>query len=161
MFAGCDFEEQKPGIATIKNTSTNFDVAYVLGDYPEKTIVKETTDSFDRPLYAYVKFYEPSKRMLLQTEYPYKNDAVYTFSERKNYAVKVNNATGENVSLSADGWMEDMEGILPGNEDDANHVGIIYTDKPVFLVATESGFPAEVVYNFTNDIFLATIRWGN
>jgi hypothetical protein len=129
LIFGCDFEEQKPGVSTIKNTSENFDVIYQFKDELERTIEKGNEDSFERPLYDYIKSYEPSKRVLLNTEYPHKNDIVYTFSERNSYTVKVNNAIGENITLSADGWMDVMIDIMPGNTDDANHTGKIYTNR--------------------------------
>ncbi|MDR2942367.1 MAG: hypothetical protein LBV17_07235 [Treponema sp.] len=119
----CDSEEQKPGISTIKNISTNFDVTYRFKDDFEYTTVKNSESTFERSLYDYIKSYEPSKRVLLKTEYPHKNDIIYTFNERNSYTVKVNNATGENVTLSADGWMDIMTDITNGNADDDNHTG--------------------------------------
>jgi hypothetical protein len=162
MFTGCDFEEQKPGISTIKNTSANFDVSYHFKDNLPHITTKNSENTYERPLYDYIQSYEPSKRVLLKTEYPHENDVVYIFSERQSYTVKINNAIGENVTfLSAGGWIDEMKDIMPGSADDANHTGRIYTDKPVFTVTTASGFPAEVAYNFINDTFMVTIKWGN
>jgi len=158
---GCNFEEQNPGITTVKNTSTNFDVTYQFKDKLDRTIVKGNEESFRRPLYDYINSYEPSKRVLLNTKYPHKNDVIFTFSERNSYEIKVNNAIGENATLSANGWMEVMDNITPGNTDDANHKGRIYTDKPNFTVLTTSGFPAEIIYNFSSNVFLVTIRWSS
>jgi len=106
---GCDIEEQKPGISTVKNTSTNFDVDYqFFKDKSEYTITKGSNTSFERPLYDYIQSYKPSKRVILNTQYPHKNDVIYTFSERKSYSIKVRNNTGENITLSADGWMDNI-----------------------------------------------------
>jgi len=155
----CGFEEQEPGTASIKNLSINFDVTYKLGNMEEAVIQKGSEDTFAlNALYITMKVYEPSKRVKLQTKHPYKNDIICTFSDRDNYTVKVNNTTGENVTLGADGWMNVMANIEPGNTNDANHTGRIYTDSPNFSVDTTSGFPAEVVYNFSGDTFMVTIR---
>jgi len=155
LIFGCNSEEQEPGISTIKNTSENFDVTYQFKDNLERTIAKGAEDSFERPLYDYIKSYEPSKRVSLNTQYPYKNDAVYTFSERQSYTVKVRNTTGEKVNLSADGWMNDMNDI---QTDDTEHTEKIYTNTPNFKVTTESGFPAEVDYNFIDGKCMVVIK---
>jgi len=157
---GCDIEEQKPGISTIKNTSANFDVTYKFNkDKLERIITKESEDSFERPLYDYIESYEPSKRVLLSTQYPHKNDVIYTFNERDSYTIQVNNTIGENATLGADGWMDTMTDITPGFTDDANHTGKIYNNKPNFTVTTTSGFPAEASYNFIDNIYMVVIKF--
>ena len=162
LLVSCDIEDQKPGIATIKNNSVNFDVVYVFGYPPTETkaITKNSINNFERPLYAYVKSYEPSKRVSLKTEYPYKNDATYTFSEKESYSVKVINKTGETVVLSADGWMDDID-LTAVPDEQSKSDWLIYTDKPNFTAAPANGFPADVIYNFENDVFRVTIRWSN
>ena len=159
LFFGCDIEEQKPGISTIRNTSENFDVNYKFKDNIDRTIAKGSEEFYNQPLYDYIIVYEPSKRVFLNTQHPHKNDAIYTFNEIDNYLVKVNNTISENVSLSADGWMDIMTDITQGYIDDANHTGKIYSKKPNFTVTTASGFPAEAVYNFINDTFFVIIKY--
>jgi len=158
LFFGCDIEEQKPGISTIKNTSETFNVNYKFKDNIDHVIAKKSEENYDRPLNDYIVSYEPSKRVLLDVKFPYKNDVIYTFIERDSYIVKVKNTIGENATLSADGWMDTMIDIIPEYTDDANHTGIIYSIKPNFTVTTVSGFPAEAVFNLINDTFMVVIK---
>lgn len=104
--------------------------------------------------------YEPEE--LVYVSY---SDDIYTFydiplSEVKSYVVKVRNMTGEKVTLKAGVWMDDMIDIEPGYEDDANHTGIIYTDKPDFIVTTRSGFSAVINYTFVDNTFMVVIDYG-
>lgn len=161
LLVSCGFEDQKPGTATVRNISTNYDVTYKLTWTQEvtKVIEKDSTDTFERPLWADITSYEPSKRISLKIQYPHNNDAIYTFSEKDSYVVRVNNTIGENASLQADGWMDAMVNITPGSTNDANHNGKVYTKTPIFLVTTTSGFPAEASYTFSSDVFMVTIKW--
>ena len=165
LIISCSFDLDKPGPgnATIKNTSSTFDVTYKIGDMQEETILAGETKNFGRPAYAYMKYYEPTKRVSLKVEYPHDNDMVCTFTEHKSYSVRVNNTIGEEATLKADGWMDEMASILPGNDDDVNHNGTIYTRSPKFSVTTQSGFPAEAVFNFdeNTDTFLVLVRWSS
>ena len=170
LFFGCGntgLYDQKPGTATVKNLSPNFDIIYKYKNIPEtKTVLRSSDDTFNRgALYTSIEYFyadtiensAPSKRVFLKTEYPHDNDAVYTFNEYDSYEVKVNNRLGEDATLSADGWMDNMADIPDGDADDDAHTGKIYTANPVFS-ATAGGFPAEVVYSFTGDTFMVTIR---
>jgi len=161
LFLGCNIEEQKPGISTIKNTSTNFDVNFKFKDNIDHTIVKGNEKTYFQPLHDYIVSYEPSKRVLLNTKYPHENDVVYTFTERQSYTVKVNNTIGENVTLSAGGWMDKMIDIANGDGDDDNHTGKVYTDKPDFEVVSSNGYPAKAVCNFKANTFKVIIAWGD
>ena len=158
-----DFEIQKPGTITVKNDS-DFDVTYQIGNMPAADTVTPGEDrTYNLPLYSYMKSYDNDKRVTLKTEYPNKNDIRYTFNNRNSYTVKVNNTLEEDAALSADGWMDEMEGIPPGAADDALHTGKIYTDTPTFTVTATSGFPAEAAYTLLTeeDTFMVTISWGS
>jgi len=159
IIIGCDIEEQKPGVSTIKNTSANFDVSYQFKDEIERIIAKESEDSFERPLYDYIKLYEPSKRVLLNTQYPHKNDVIYTFSERQSYAVKVINTTAENITLSADGWMEKIN-LSDISTEQSDPTWLVYTDKPNFNATSSSGYPVNASYNLSENIFKIVISLG-
>jgi len=160
LILGCDIEEQKPGISTIKNTSANFDVVYKFKDNIEHTIVKQSEQSCAQPRYDYINSYEPSKRILLNTQYPHKNDVIYTFRERQSYAVKAKNTLGENVTISADGWMDDINLTSVSTEQSAS-TWLIYTDKPNFRAISSSGYKAKVSYNFDGSTFFIVITWGD
>jgi len=160
LFIGCNIEEQKPGVSTVKNTSVNFDVVYQFKDDIDHIITKASEESFERPLYDYIKLYEPSKRVLLNTQYPYKNDVIFTFSERQSYIVRVINTTAENITLSADGWMENID-LTDVSAEQSDSTWLIYTDKPDFKAASLSGYPAKASYNFDGNIFKIVIGWGD
>jgi len=161
-FISCDIKEQEPGIATIVNESSNFDVEYIFAHLPKETkiIKKNSTYSLERPLSAYIKSYEPSKRVSLKVNYPHENDGLYTFSERNSYAVIVINSTGQSVVLSADGWMDDIN-LSSNIIEQTNPSWLIYTNKPNFSAIPANGFPADVVYNFDEGVFKVIVRWGN
>jgi hypothetical protein len=85
-----------------------------------------------------------------------------TFKDRASYTVRVNNTINENVSLSEEFLEEnDLINIVPGNTNDDNHTGTIYTGDPKFTAQTENGFPAVCVCSFDNEnnTFMVTIRW--
>jgi len=107
----------------------------------------EAGESAEFPTTAHqrIKSYSPDKRVYFTFE---STNTGYTgqFLTRESYTVKINNAIGENAILSANDWMDEMI-IPPGNDDDSNHTGKIYTSTPFFSVKTESGFPAVVIFN--------------
>jgi len=157
---GCDIEEQKPGISTVKNTSANFDVTYQFKDKFEYTITKGSEKSFERPLYDYIQSYEPSKRVLMNTQYPHKNDVIYTFSERNSHSINVKNNTGESITLSADGWMDNIS-LTDVSTEQSNTAWLVYTDKPNFTATSSNGYPANASYNLDGNVFKVVISWGN
>lgn len=170
LSCGSEFEEQNPGLATIRNTSV-VDVIYQFGDMPEKTIGAAEEITFERPIYAYMKYYkpseEPSKRISLKTEYPHKNDVICTFSERHGYPVSVINSTGQTATLrSAGGWMADIDLAADPAEQSDPAAWLIYTDKPDFVVTLSNGFHAEAVYSLDEVDegifkFKVVIRYGS
>jgi hypothetical protein len=160
FFTRCNIEEQKPGISTVKNISANFDVSFKFKDNVDHIIIKESEENYNRPLYDYILSYEPSKRVLLNTKYPHENDVIYTFSERQSYIVKVINTTAENITLSADGWMDNID-LSDVATEQSDSTWLIYTDKPDFKAASSSGYPAKASYIFDGDIFKIIISWGD
>jgi len=113
--------------------------------------------SFKTEAYQRLEYYSPEKRVY----FTYKaTDEGYTgeFNTRPSWEVKVNNALSEEATLDADGWMDKMEGILPGDTDDENHSGKIYTNNPIFSVSTKSKFIAMAKFNFIDNIFYVTIQ---
>jgi hypothetical protein len=157
LVLGCDFEEQKSGTITVKNESSKFDVSYTIGNISGTTI-QGAENTYNLPLYSYMKSYDNNKRVTLKTEYPYKNDILYTFSDRTSYEVKITNLTGADAQLEADGWMETITGITPKTTEQSDSAWKVYTDQPVFTATINDGYPAIVGYNFSSDIFLVTIR---
>jgi len=114
--------------------------------------------SFKTEAYQHLEYYSPEKRVYFT--YKATNEG-YTgeFNTLSSWVIKVNNALGgEKATLDAEGWMDSMKDILPGNTNDDNHTGKIYIDNPKFSVLTESGFPAIVKYNFKDNIFYVTIQ---
>jgi len=163
LFAGCAPEESSIGITTVINMSLNFDIEYIIGFPPTitKSIAKDSEDSFENiHKYAYIGSFEPSKRVTLKVEYPYKNDILFSFNERESYVIKVINGTGQEVILSSDGWMDEIVVSADPNEQ-SNPNWLIYSDNPNFTATPANGFSAQAVYNFDENIFKVTIRWSS
>ena len=155
----CNSNGYDPDMAVIINNSA-YDVSYVFGNGAGGTIDKGDTVTFERPMYVFLKSYDPAKRVSLNEKYEAGNHRIYTFSDMQNYEVQVINGTDQKVTLSADDWMDpiDIE-VAGGVQSDSSW--LIYTDKPVFTATAANGFPVEVVYNFEEGIFKLTIRWGS
>ena len=116
--------------------------------------------SFKTEAYQHLVYYSPEKRV----SFTYKStNEGYTgeFNNLPSWEINVNNALGgEKATLNADGWMDEMEDILSGYNNDDNHNGKIYTNKPNFSVETESGFPAVAKFNFDDNKYYVTIQWS-
>ncbi|GMO23335.1 MAG: hypothetical protein Pg6A_10370 [Termitinemataceae bacterium] len=148
---------------TVISNNSTFSVRFKFNNSDEYTIqIGGTPVSFTTTAHQYLEYYSPDKRV----KFSYiADDYGYTgkFEDRKSWVVKVDNRLQnpqENVSLSADGWMDVMTGITQGYYNDANHNGIIWTDKPNFKAVSASGFPAVVEYQKTETEFLVTIKWN-
>jgi len=124
--------------------------------------------SFKTEAYQRLEYFFPDKKVYFT--YKATNEG-YTgeFKDRDSWEVKVHNTLDEKATLEeADGWMDEMKDILPGNDDDDNHTGKIYTNNPIFSVKTKSGRPATVKFNFVDaDVDVdnisycyVTIQWG-
>ena len=144
---------------SIITNDSDLSVTFKFNTINERIIEVGNSTEFKTIAYQHMEYYNPNKRVYFI--YKSTNDG-YTgqFLNRPSWIIKVNNAIGEKVNLSADGWMDIMEGILVGTTDDENHNGIIYTDNPKFSVETESGFPAIVKFNKIDNIFYVTIQWS-
>ncbi|MCL2759033.1 MAG: hypothetical protein FWD22_02350 [Treponema sp.] len=73
------------------------------------------------------------------------------------YEIRVENTLSDPVTLEADGWMDAMINIIPGEYiDDDSQRGNVYTNKPKFSV-TSYTFPVIVQYQFIDNIFYVKI----
>ena len=162
--------DQKPGTITAKNTSTNFNVSYVLENKPEAVKVSATTtiggtQTYILPLYTYLTSYENAKRLLYKTEYPGGNDITYTFFDRASYKIEVtlhitlSENVNKEITLSADGWMDNIV-IAPSTANDVpltNPGWLIYTDTPEFKAVIKEGKSATVSKTLVGDTFKVEI----
>jgi len=158
LFSGCAAHNWSDSVIT--NNST-FPVTFKFNNTDEISLAAGESATFETEAYQHIERYSPEKRVY----FTYKaTDTGYTgqFDKRPSWTVKVNNALSENATLSADGWMDTMNDILPGNVDDQNHTGTIYTNNPNFSVSTENGFPAVATYTYneTDTTFRVTIQWS-
>jgi len=158
LFSGCDTHNWSDSIIT---NNSEFQVTFKFNNTGEISLADGESATFETEAYQHIERYSPEKRVY----FTYKaTDAGYTgqFDKRPSWTVKVNNALGEKAKLSADGWMDTMNDILPGNVDDPNHTGEIYTNNPNFSVSTENGFPAVATYTYneTDTTFRVTIQWS-
>jgi len=71
--------------------------------------------------------------------------------------VYAENKTNNPITLTADGWMEEL--IVPVGDfsDLPSQKGIIHTNKPQFSVASDT-FPYDIKWQFINNIFYVVIR---
>jgi len=124
-----------------------FSSGHILAPGESKTIKDPDFTSIDN--------YNPNTRVVL------KNDNYYHyFIDLTSYIVRVNNTIGKKASLFANGWLEnDMIDILPGDNNDINHTGKIYTNKPTFTVVAETGYPAVADYSMVSGEMMVTIKW--
>ena len=142
---------------TVITNDSEFEVSFKFNHTGEKHLEIGESATFETKAYQRLVSYSPEKRVFFT--YLATNDG-YTgqFNTRQSWLVKVNNAIGELATLSADGWMDILENINPGIDDDLT--GLIFTNTPSFSVVTESGFPAVAVFNRTDTTFFVTIQWS-
>ncbi|MDR1972240.1 MAG: hypothetical protein LBQ46_10015 [Treponema sp.] len=134
-------------------------VSFTLGNYDTRVITLNPGESsFSGNAYTNLSNLEPAKRVVQQLS---NTDERYTISivDRPSWKLRVNNNTlPNNVTLSADGWMDEMPNIKGGAADDSNHTGIIYTDTPVFSASyAGTDFPLRVEWEIIDDVMWVTI----
>jgi hypothetical protein len=138
---------------TIITNSSKFEVTFKFSNTGKIVLSGGEEVTFPTKAYQRLESFSPVKRV--EFTYSATNDG-YTgeFRERTSWEVKVRNAIGEKATLSADGWMDDIEAI----EDD-DSTGKVYTENPHFTAKTESGFPAVAEYTRDADgTFYVTIH---
>jgi hypothetical protein len=154
LFFSCDINNWDDTV--IKNTS-DFDVTFKFSNTEEIELPAGKQAAFPTEAYQRLESYSPEKRVYFT--YSSTNDG-YTgeFSTLESWTVNVRNNIGEKATLSADGWMDDIEDIESGND----RTGKIYTEDPNFIVTkTENNFPAVAVYYRDEEgAFQVSIQWG-
>jgi len=145
---------------TVNNNSA-YTIIFKYTDSPEYTLEPEQSVTWAGEKSGCLERYTPFKYVYYEFA---GNGQSYgggtgTFADRKSYTVRVNNTIGETVSLSEGFLDNNLTGIAPGNANDANHTGTIYTADPHFILQTSSGFPADFVCSFENNTFMITVRW--
>jgi hypothetical protein len=148
----------------IKNNSA-FDVKFKFSNTEQINLLAGEQTTFPTKAYQHLESYSQAKRVYFT--YSATNDG-YTgeFSEHDSWEVKVQNAIGEKATLSANGWMDDIVDIPPGDQSlNTDYQKQIYTNSPQFIVTkTESGFPAVAIYKRDLDDpkkpFIVIIQWS-
>ena len=161
LFLSCDSNKWDDSI--INNTSA-FDVKFKFNNTGHINLPAGEQATFPTTAYQHLESYSPEKRV--KFTYSATNDG-YTgeFCERDSWKVKVRNDIGEKATLSANGWMDDIIDIPPGDQSsNITYQKQVYTKNPGFNVKTESNFPVVAVYNRdANDPespFYVTIQWS-
>jgi hypothetical protein len=154
LFA-CDIDHHGDKYAVFTNES-DYPVIYKFtGIGGEGSLGAKQSVTFDSYVPIDLEYYAPEKRVSYSYDYGY---YVYgTFRNLPSWKIRVNNKLSTPVTLSADGWMEEMENITPGSADDQNHTGLIFTDNPAFTAIVGS-FPAMTNYAIVDDTMYVTIQ---
>jgi hypothetical protein len=153
MLAGCENDWEYIAITNESDYPVTFKFNNVEG---EKSLPAGQSQTFDSYWTTELDYYAPDKRV----SYSYTSDhnsVSGTFRNRSSWAMQINNTLDIPVNLSADGWMDDMENIPAGGGNGQYHTSVIFTDKPVFSVVTNS-FPATAQYQIIDNIMYVTIR---
>jgi hypothetical protein len=151
LLASCKLN---PGTTVINDSTLQATFRYSRYDETAKTLMPGLTITSE---YFYTNLYDlrPDKRVS-QTRLD-SDDNIIIISNIPAIELYVNNTLPFSVSLSADGWMDDMKNIPPGDDSDQQHKGAIFTDKPIFSVFTDS-FPATAQYQIIGKVMYVTIR---
>jgi hypothetical protein len=152
LFVSCKLN---PDTEVINKSITVVTFKYSRYEKTTETLVPGQTTTSE---YFFTELYDlqPDKRVS-QTRHRSDDDNTITISDIQGIELYVNNTFSFPVSLSADGWMDEMANIQPGDTNDDNHKGKIYTDKPTFTVHTD-GSIATAQYQIKNGVMYATIR---
>jgi PBP1b-binding outer membrane lipoprotein LpoB len=152
FFVGC---KTNPGTTVINEADREVTFRYSRYDTTNVTLSpgqSATSEYFHTGLYDL----KPAKRVT-QKMIGSNTDNVITITTLPSWEVRVKNTLAEAISLTADGWMDEMVNILPGDADDVNHKGRIYTNKPSFRAASAT-FLGAVDYVIVGDVIYVTIR---
>jgi hypothetical protein len=159
ILASCQPVDDFNDKIVINNSSRG--ITFIYSDFSEHTLAPGESVRWVGKKSGYLKNYDEHKRVYYEFISNGQNygGGTGTFKDRAFYTVRVNNTINENVSLSEEFLENDLINIIPGNTNDPNHTGTIYTDDPKFTIQTQSEFPAVCVYTFENNTFMVTIRW--
>jgi hypothetical protein len=148
VFAACTIDE-----TTVINNSNKM-ITFRWSKYDDNKITLNPQEAITSE-YLYTELFDlqPYKRVSQK-----RSQTAIVVSELPSWEVRVNNALGYPVTLTADGWMDDMSNIQPGYIDDDNHKGIIFTSKPVFSIYTTDNFLATIQYQIVDNIMYVMIK---
>ena len=118
---------------------------------PGQTIEIETLTRMNPS--SRLQSYSPDRRVF----YEYKNSSLtFEFYDRDSYEVRILNLTGKAGRLTASGWMDTIN-FTNSNTEQMNTNWLLYTKNPEFTAITTDGYPLQVLFLFTNNIFKVTI----
>jgi hypothetical protein len=154
IISACDHNWKYAVISNNSDYPVNFKFRNIDGEHYLPARQRQT---FENNWKSLLEYYTPGKRV----SYSYTSNfsSFYgAFENLPSWKLRVFNNTPEPASLTADEWMDPMENISAGKADDANHNGLIFTDKPSFTVIT-SGFPAAAEYQIVDGVMYVTISY--
>jgi hypothetical protein len=139
-----------PDTTVINNSSYNVSFQYSHEDKKIETINPNTSTS-TKYFHISIIILQPEKRVKQD-----RDSNIITILNLPSWEVHVKNKTENPITLTADGWMDEL--IVPAGDftDLPSQRGIIYTDKPQFSVVSNT-FPYNIQWQFINDIFYVVI----
>ena len=78
------------------------------------------------------------------------------FYDRKSYEVRILNLTGFAGTLSAEGWMDEIN-FIASSDEQSNVLWLLYNDKPKLTALTTDGYLLSVLYTRDGNIIKVTI----
>jgi hypothetical protein len=149
VLASCDNTNHE---TTVINNSSH-QIIFQWSKYDDRKIILNPQESIiSEYIHADLFDLQPVKRVLQE----YAQNTI-TVSNCPSWILRVDNRLSIPVTLSADGWMDIMENIPPGDTNDQAHTNVIFTDKPIFSVVTDS-FPAAAQYQIIDNVMYVTIK---
>jgi hypothetical protein len=137
----------------VNNSSRTVSFLYSHTDKKIKTLNPNTSISADY-FFNSIIILQPEKRVKQDREL---NSSIITISDLPSWEVHVENKTDNLITLTANGWMDEINIPVGDFVDLPEQKGIIYTNKPQFSVASNT-FPYDVQWQFVDDIFYVLIR---
>jgi len=97
--------------------------------------------------------YSPDKRVSASYN---KQAGKCVFKDRKAYEIRILNLSGVTGTLSAEGWMEEIN-FTNINTEQQNSSWVLYNDKPNFTALSDNGYSLLVLFLKEIDIIKVTI----
>jgi hypothetical protein len=137
----------------VNNSSRTVSFLYSHTDKNTKTLNPNASISAEYFLSSII-ILQPEKRVKQDREL---YSSIITISDLPSWEIHVENKTDNLITLTANGWMDEMNVPVGDFVDLSEQKGIIYTNKPQFSV-TSNTFPYDVQWQFRDNIFYVIIR---
>jgi hypothetical protein len=159
-FFACDHDWDYAVITNQSGYPVEFKFKGVNG---KETLAPGQSKRFDSYWTTALDYYTPDKRVVYSYDSDYDN-IHGTFRNRPSWKIRVNNTLSFPVTLTAEGWMDDMEDIPQGDADNSKHTGVIFTREPSFSVWYDDKIITTAAAEYQpltvdDNTMYVTIRW--